>query len=356
MRSNELPTPSARASCRSARSSKGKYKAGRSTNANPSGRQNKKPWLNLTLALTHPRPPTPANPFEPLVFGRVALATPEAISIIATRASPVSREASSGSSLGSRPISRRATISMGLSLPRHCASSVATDCFPTVKAASGASDNKTSFVSLLSPRCRYRSRRTCSCRTTYVVVPLPVVLSSAKRSRRQCTTNLPRGDAKDTGDAVEHKISSSANPRVCCVGPGPGPSAVLGPSADALLAAFAASAAATGTSFSVTSTPNCTAASSPAADAFWPCLYSVSSTGRRHAVASGASCRAASICFSEVSAMWDMLAIRSRDDAARRCQPRDARLGVPDGGVPTTIYLRFTVSRVISNALLDQWS
>ena len=218
MRSNELPTPSARASCRSARSSKGRYKAGRSTNANPSGRQNKKPWLNLTLAFTHPRPPTPANPSRvfPLVFGRVASATPEAISIIATRASPASRFCSllEESSLGSRPISRRAMISTGLSLPRHCARSVATDCFPMVKDAPGARDNKTSFVSLLSPRCRYRSRRTCSCRTTCVVVPLPVVLSSAKRSRRQCTTNLPRGDAKDTGDAVEHKISSSANPRV----------------------------------------------------------------------------------------------------------------------------------------------
>ena len=107
--------------------------------------------------------------------------------------------------------------------------------------------------------------------------------------------------------------------------------------------AFAASAAATGTSFCVTSTPNCTAAASPAADAFWPCAYSVSSTGRRHAVASGASRRAASICFSEVSAMWDMLAIRSRDDAAEVLASLETRVWE----CPTEVCLKSTNTDVV---------
>ena len=220
LKSNVLPTPSARPSRRSAICENGNHNEGRSTNANPSGTKNRNPWLNLRFALTHPLFATPAKPPFPVSFGRLAFCAPVAISRKATKAWPGFRvvppswSVQPRSNLASnKPMSLRFTTSSGLSFPRTCARSVFTRCFPTVKAALPSSAIITSDVSLLSPRCNAKTLRTSLWFIKYVVVPLGVALSNANLSRNACTVNFPRGDTNETGVAVEHRISSSVNPR-----------------------------------------------------------------------------------------------------------------------------------------------
>ena len=179
----------------------GSHSAGLSPNANPSSNMNRWPWLNLWLALTHPRPPTPAKTLS--VFGAATFLSaahrPKRSStrqhIAPAGVSPAFPILSSYTARpGHVPFCVRNSAATGLSLPRTCVSRVGIFCFPATSAWSGSMAIMTYVVLLLSPMSRRMTRRTCSGRTSYAVTPLAVRCSRTHRpSPRDLHSNFPRG-------------------------------------------------------------------------------------------------------------------------------------------------------------------